>query len=92
MLEPFGPPRSDGSESLESRHRDIASSMQHRLEEVVLEMLRALHTVTGADALCLAGGVALNCVVNSKIFDETPFRELYVQPAAYDGGTSVGAA
>ncbi len=92
MLERFGPPRSDGSESLESRHRDIASSMQHRLEEVVLEMLRALHAATGVDALCLAGGVALNCVVNGKIFDETPFRDLYVQPAAYDGGTSVGAA
>ncbi len=47
---------------------------------------------TGVDALCLAGGVALNCVVNGKIFDETPFRDLYIQPAAYDGGTSVGAA
>jgi carbamoyltransferase len=42
--------------------------------------------------LCLAGGVALNCVVNGKIFDETPFRRVYIQPAAYDGGTSVGAA
>ena len=47
---------------------------------------------TGTDDLCLAGGVALNCVVNGKIFDETPFRRVYIQPAAYDGGTSVGAA
>ena len=47
---------------------------------------------TGLDSLCLAGGVALNCVVNGKIFDETPFTDLYIQPAAYDGGTSVGAA
>ena len=51
-----------------------------------------LHAKTGLDALCLAGGVALNCVVNGKIFDETPFPDLYIQPAAYDGGTSVGAA
>ncbi len=47
---------------------------------------------TGLTSLCLAGGVALNCVVNGKIFDETPFTDLYIQPAAYDGGTSVGAA
>jgi carbamoyltransferase len=88
----FGPARASGDEPLEDRHKNIASSLQRRLEEVELEMLRELHARTGADALCLSGGVALNCVVNAKIFEETPFRDLYIQPAAYDGGTSVGAA
>jgi carbamoyltransferase len=87
-----GPPRPDGTHEVEPRHRDIAASLQRRLEEVVLGMLRELHGRTRTDALCLAGGVALNCVVNGKIFEETPFRHVYVQPAAYDGGTSVGAA
>jgi carbamoyltransferase len=55
-------------------------------------MLRRLHRRTGLDALCMAGGVALNCVVNGKVFRETPFRDLYIQPAANDAGTSIGAA
>jgi carbamoyltransferase len=92
MVTRWGPERRDGAEPLEDRHRNIAASMQRRLEEVELSMLRELHARTGADALCLAGGVALNCVVNGRIFQETPFTDLYVQPAAYDGGTSVGAA
>jgi carbamoyltransferase len=87
----LGPARV-GSEPLDERHRNIAASLQRRLEEVVLSMLRDLHAKTQIDALCIAGGVALNCVVNGKILDETPFRDLYIQPAAYDGGTSVGAA
>jgi len=88
----LGPARRSADEPLEDRHRDIAATLQARLEEVVLGMLRDLHAKTGLTALCLAGGVALNCVVNGKIFDETPFTDLYIQPAAYDGGTSVGAA
>jgi carbamoyltransferase len=88
----FGPARQGRDEPIEARHENIASSMQHRLEEVVLGMLRRLHERTGLDALCMAGGVALNCVVNGKIRSETGFRELYIQPAAYDGGTSLGAA
>jgi carbamoyltransferase len=86
----LGPAR--GKSPLEPHHRNVAASLQRRLEDVVLDMLRELHARTKVDALCLAGGVALNCVVNGKIFDETPFREVYIQPAAYDGGTSVGAA
>jgi predicted NodU family carbamoyl transferase len=74
-----------------SRHENVAASLQWRLEDVVLGMLRELHARTRTDALCLASGVALNCVVNGT-FDETPFRQVYVQPAAHDGGTSVGAA
>jgi carbamoyltransferase len=88
----LGPARSGPEVPIERRHEDIAASLQRRLEEVVLEMLRDLHSKTGVDALCLSGGVALNCVVNGKILDETPFTDLYIQPAAYDGGTSVGAA
>jgi carbamoyltransferase len=91
MERDLGPSRS-GDEPVEGRHENIAASLQRRLEEVVLGMLVELHDRTGVDALCLAGGVALNCVVNGKIFDETPFRRVYIQPAAYDGGTSVGAA
>jgi carbamoyltransferase len=90
MERDLGPARSE--EELEERHHNIAASLQRRLEEVVLGMLRQLHERTSVDALCLAGGVALNCVVNGKIFDETPFRQVYIQPAAHDGGTSVGAA
>ena len=90
MERDLGPARGDGP--LEPHHQNVAASLQRRLEEVVLGMLRQLHERTGIDDLCLAGGVALNCVVNGKIFDETPFRRVYIQPAAYDGGTSVGAA
>jgi len=92
MVRDLGPARSDDAEPLGRRHQNVASSLQRRLEEVVLGMLRELHERTRTDDLCLAGGVALNCVVNGKIFDETPFRRVYVQPAAHDGGTSVGAA
>jgi carbamoyltransferase len=88
----LGPARANGDDPIEPRHENVASSLQGRLEEVVLGMLRALHEGTRVDSLCLAGGVALNCVVNGKILDETPFRDVYVQPAAHDGGTSVGAA
>jgi carbamoyltransferase len=92
MVRRLGKPRKSGDEPLEKRHQDIAASLQSRLEEVVLGMLRRLHEVSGTDALCLAGGVALNCVLNGKILGQTPFRHLYIQPAANDAGTSVGAA
>jgi carbamoyltransferase len=92
LADRFGLARTDRGEAIQRRHENIASSMQHRLEEVVLGMLNRLHEQAGIDTLCMAGGVALNCVVNGKIRRETPFRELYIQPAAYDGGTSLGAA
>jgi carbamoyltransferase len=66
--------------------------LQARLEEVYLGMLKKLAARTGAKAVCLAGGVAFNCVANGKIFDATPFEQVYVQPAAGDAGLSVGAA
>src|ERR1700676_1718546 len=79
-------------EPLEQRHRDIASSLQERLEEVYLGMLKKLAKETGAKSVCLAGGVAFNCVANGKIFDETSFENVYVHPAAGDAGLAVGAA
>jgi carbamoyltransferase len=79
-------------EALEQRHRNLAASLQARLEEVYLGMLRKLGTATGLKAICLAGGVAFNCVANGKIFESTPFEQVYVQPAAGDAGLAVGAA
>jgi carbamoyltransferase len=79
-------------EPLEQRHRDLAASLQARLEEVYLGMLRKLAQATGMKSVCLAGGVAFNCVANGKIFDSTGFEQIYVHPAAGDGGLSVGAA
>jgi carbamoyltransferase len=79
-------------EPLEQRHRNLAASLQARLEEVYLGMLRKLAKSTGQKSICLAGGVAFNCVANGKIFESTPFEHVYVQPAAGDGGLAVGAA
>jgi len=77
---------------IEQRHQDIAATLQARLEEVLFDLLNALHSHTGQKALCLAGGVAFNCVANGKILDVTPFERVYVQPAAGDAGLAVGAA
>ena len=87
----LGPKRQHG-EPLDTRHRNIAASLQALLEEVVLELLRNLADKTGMKTLCMAGGVALNCTLNGKITRETPFEQIYIQPAAYDAGTSLGAA
>jgi carbamoyltransferase len=87
----LGPTRPEG-EPIAGRHHNLASTMQGRLEEVFFAMLRELHKQTGQKALCLAGGVAFNCVANGKIFEQTPFERVYVQPAAGDAGLSVGAA
>jgi carbamoyltransferase len=91
MTRRFGSTRAP-EEPLEQRHRNLASSLQARLEEVYLGMLRKLAEHTEMKAVCLAGGVAFNCVANGKIFENTPFEQVYVQPAAGDGGLSVGAA
>src|SRR5215470_15745683 len=87
----LGPARS-ADQALEQRHRNLAASLQMRLEEVYLGMLKKLADRTGLKAVCLAGGVAFNCVANGKIFDATPFEQVYVHPAAGDGGLSIGAA
>jgi carbamoyltransferase len=92
MAELLKAPARHPDEPLEQRHRDMASSLQARLEEVYLGMLKKLAAKTGAKAVCLAGGVAFNCVANGKIFDATPFEKVYVHPAAGDAGLAVGAA
>jgi carbamoyltransferase len=85
-------PKRNPEEPLEQRHRNLASALQARLEEVYLGMLKKLSERTGLKAVCLAGGVAFNCVANGKIFDATGFEQVYVHPAAGDGGLAVGAA
>ena len=91
LVSEFGPARAPG-DPIEKGHLELAASLQALLEENVFRLLNALYEKTGTRRLCLAGGVALNCTVNGKIFRNTPFEEVYIQPAAYDGGTSVGAA
>jgi carbamoyltransferase len=80
------------ADPVEKQHKDIAASMQAVLEETYFRLLNSLYEKTQLNAVCLAGGVAFNCVANGKIFDRTPFSDVYVQPAAGDGGLSVGAA
>jgi carbamoyltransferase len=80
------------AEPVGKHHQDIAASLQLILEEAYFRLLNLLYDRTHQKAACLAGGVAFNCVANGKIFDQTPFSEAYVQPAAGDGGLSVGAA
>jgi carbamoyltransferase len=87
----LGPAR-QADQPIEQRHRNLAASMQAALEEVLVAHWNALQKKTRQKALCLAGGIAFNCVANGKIFDETPFEKVYVQPAAGDAGLSVGAA
>ena len=85
-------PKRNPEEPVEQRHRNLASALQARLEEIYLGMLKKLAERTGLKAVCLAGGVAFNCVANGKIFDTTGFERVYVHPAAGDGGLAVGAA
>lgn len=87
----FGPPRRPG-EDLTARHRDLAASIQLVLEEAMLHLGRYLKTLTKANHLCMAGGVAFNCVANSRIVRELDFERVYVQPAAGDAGAALGAA
>lgn len=88
----FGQPPRLADAEIHQAHRDIARSVQTVLEEVLLAKARWLHERTGEQDLCMAGGVALNCVANSRILREGPFRRLFVQPAAGDAGGSLGAA
>ncbi len=85
----FGPPRPPGS-PLTERERDIAASLQLRLEEVCFHVLHRLHAQTGLTDLGLAGGVAYNSVMNGKILLHTPFKRVFIQPAAGDSGTALG--
>jgi carbamoyltransferase len=86
-----GPPRKPESE-LTQREMDMAASIQVVTEEVVLRLARTLHREIGEDFLCLAGGVALNCVANGRVLREGPFKDVWIQPAAGDAGGAIGAA
>lgn len=86
-----GPPRKPESQ-LTQRDMDLASSAQEAVEEIMLRMARHAHKETGCGNLCLAGGVALNCVANGRILREGPFKNIWIQPAAGDAGSALGAA
>jgi carbamoyltransferase len=88
----FGIPVREPEQQLEQVHMDIAASIQVVLEEAVLRITRSLAAETGAQNLCLAGGVALNCVSNGKILRDGRFKDIWIQPAAGDAGGAIGAA
>jgi carbamoyltransferase len=87
----FGPARVP-EEEITQRHRDMAASAQFVLEETLLHLARQLKKMTNEERLCLAGGVAYNCVANSRLWREAGFQEVYVPPAAGDSGAALGAA
>jgi carbamoyltransferase len=88
----FGLPPRKPSELLTQQHMDLAASIQAVLEEIMLRMTRALAAETGIPNLCMAGGVALNCVANGKILRDGHFKNLWIQPASGDAGGALGAA
>lgn len=88
----FGAPPRKPESKLTQRDMDLARSIQDVTEEVMLRLARTLRRETGSDNLCLAGGVALNCVANGRIVREGPFKQLWIQPSAGDAGGAVGAA
>jgi carbamoyltransferase len=91
LAERFGPAR-NRDDAFTAYHFNIAHSLQKVLEDTVLELTHWLHGATKQDNLCLAGGVALNCVLNARIRDKGPFKNIWVQPASGDSGTALGAA
>ena len=88
----FGVSHRSCDQPLEQSHRDISAALQRITDEVVLHLVSHLHDRTGLENLCLAGGVALNCVTNQQVFERGPFARLFVQPAAHDAGTAIGSA
>jgi carbamoyltransferase len=91
MEKQFGEQRKPNAE-IAQRDMDLAFAVQHRFEEIVFHLLNGLHATVPIDLLAMAGGCALNSVANGKIFDRTPFRRTYIQPAAGDEGLAIGAA
>ncbi len=88
----FGQPVRDTESELTDFHRDIAHSGQKIVEEIMVKMGAHVHRETGMDALCIAGGVGLNCVANWRIFQESGFKKIFIQPAAGDSGGALGTA
>jgi carbamoyltransferase len=91
LSEVFGQPRKP-HEEITQHHRDVAASLQKCLETHLFHLLNQLHESTGSSNLCMAGGVAYNSVANGGIRQNTPFREIFIQPAAGDSGTALGVA
>lgn len=88
----FGIPRRSESEEILQHHCNLALAIQQVTEEIILKMVREAKRITNCDQLCLAGGVALNCVANGKILQEAIFADVYIQPASGDAGGALGAA
>lgn len=88
----FGQARRNPESQIEQVHMDLAASIQSVIEEIVLKIANHAHALTGSENLCLAGGVALNCVSNGRIAREGPFENIWIQPASGDAGGSLGAA
>lgn len=88
----FGAPPRKPESNLTQNEMDLARSIQDVTEEIMLKMANHIHNITGQKYLCLAGGVALNCVGNGRILRESPFQDIWIQPAAGDAGGSLGAA
>jgi len=91
LIKLFGEPRKK-DEKVTARHENIASTLQKITEEIVIKMANHAYKLFKSDNLCLAGGVCLNCVANGKILKNTPFKKLFIQPAAGDSGGAIGAA
>ena len=91
FIRKFGPPRQPGSE-ITPLYANMAASLQAMLEEAEFHVVRHLHRATGLKALCMAGGVALNSTFNGKVIPQTPFKDIFIQPAANDAGTALGVA
>lgn len=87
----FGKERGCGEE-IQERHCDIAASLQKFTEDILIGLARTIQRDSGIDRLCLAGGLFLNCIANARIMEETPFREVFIQPAAGDSGGALGVA
>ena len=92
LVELFQQPARAAESDLLDFHKDVARSLQVVLEELLLDKARYLHARVGSENLCMAGGVALNCVANGRIAREGPFKRVYVQPASSDAGSALGAA
>lgn len=92
LVEVLGHPAREPGEAIEEFHRDIAASAQRLLEELMLSLARCCREESPSDSLCLAGGVALNCVANGRLFREAGFKSVFVQPAAGDAGGALGCA
>ncbi|MEI6817668.1 MAG: carbamoyltransferase N-terminal domain-containing protein, partial [Bacteroidota bacterium] len=87
----FGPSKTEGR-NWTDHENNVAAAAQHIVEDVIIHMANHLHKVTGSDNLCMAGGVALNSVTNGLLLTHTPFKNIFIQPAAGDSGTAVGSA